>query len=90
MKCCENCKSTNYCSKRCQLSHWSIHSVPCKAISALEELEREKLYKGKSVRQVLVNEGMRRKLIIFLSSIKSRGRESSGVGNGDRVEAGSN
>ncbi len=63
LKCCENCKSTRYCSKECQKAHWSYHEVYCKAISDLVEVEKDKVYQGKSVRQVQINEKTRRKLV---------------------------
>ena len=68
LKCCDNCKSTHYCSTNCQKVHWSYHKVYCKVISDLVEVEKEKVYQGKSVRQVQVNEGTRRKLVQLIGS----------------------
>ena len=27
---CTNCMATHYCSKACQVKHWSVHKIPCK------------------------------------------------------------
>ena len=35
LKFCSGCKTTHYCSKSCQVSHWSYHSVYCRAVSDL-------------------------------------------------------
>ena len=63
VQCCSSCKSTRYCSKKCQKVHWSYHSAYCQAITDLEKFEKDKVYKGKSVRQAQVNEVTRRKLV---------------------------
>ena len=48
---CSGCKATKYCSKKCQKSHHGHHSVYCNAIRDLEKLEKDKIYKDKSVRE---------------------------------------
>ena len=63
IKCCSNCESTKYCSSECQKSHWSYHKVYCKAISKLVEVEKDKVYQGKTVRQAQLNERTKRKLV---------------------------
>ena len=63
LKCCSNCLTTKYCSKACQTSHWKHHSVWCSAISDLEKLEKEKKYKGKTVRQCQVDDKLRRRVL---------------------------
>ena len=63
LKSCGGCKSTHYCSKTCQKSHWSYHAVYCRAVSELELLERQKCYAGKTVRQAQVDDKVRRKVL---------------------------
>ena len=60
---CSHCRSTHYCSIGCQLSHRSHHKVYCGAIASLEEMEKEKLYRGFSVRQSQVDFRTKKKLI---------------------------
>ena len=48
---CGRCKSTAYCSKECQISHFYIHTPWCSTIESLEKLEKEKRYEGRTVRQ---------------------------------------
>ena len=60
---CSQCKSTHYCSIRCQLSHRSYHKGYCSAIASLEELEKDKVYRGFSVRQCQVDFQTKKKLI---------------------------
>ena len=47
---CGGCKSARYCSKTCQKRHYESHSVWCHAIEQLVEVEKDKIYSGKSVR----------------------------------------
>jgi hypothetical protein len=28
---CSGCMSTHYCTRACQLEHWSVHKLPCKS-----------------------------------------------------------
>ena len=63
LKSCGGCMSTHYCSEACQKSHWSHHAVYCRAVCDLEKLERQKRYKGKSVRLVQVDDKVRRKVL---------------------------
>ena len=63
LKFCGGCKSTHYCSKSCQLSHWSYHSIYCHAVTDLERLEKSKRYKNKSVRQSQVDDRTRLKVL---------------------------
>ena len=63
MKRCSQCKSTHYCSKRCQKDHRSHHGVYCSAIESLEKFEKDKLYHGYSVRQCQVDFRTKNKLI---------------------------
>ena len=51
LKKCGKCKFTSYCSKNCQLKHLSYHSKYCSAISDLQKLEMDKLYRNYSVRE---------------------------------------
>ena len=52
---CSGCHTARYCSKKCQKEHHEYHSVYCKAISQLEELEKDKRYGSYSVREGQVN-----------------------------------
>ena len=63
VKRCGQCKSTSYCSIGCQMSHRSCHKVYCSAIAALEQIEREKLYRGFSVRQCQMDFRTKKKLV---------------------------
>ena len=63
LKFCSGCQSTHYCSKDCQLSHWSYHSVYCRAVSDLVSLEKLKRRGNQSVRQSQVDDGTRRKVL---------------------------
>ena len=63
VKRCGDCKATSYCSIGCQMSHRGYHKAYCSAVSALEQLEREKLYRGFSVRQCQVDFRTKKKLI---------------------------
>jgi hypothetical protein len=60
---CSHCKSTHYCSIGCQLSHRSYHRSYCSAIASLEKLEKDKLYRGFSVRQCQVDFRTKKKLM---------------------------
>ena len=60
---CSHCKSTHYCSIGCQLSHRSYHKGYCAAIASLEEVEKDKLYRGFSVRQCQVDFRTKKKLM---------------------------
>ena len=62
VKRCGGCSLTSYCSKECQVSHRPHHQVYCHAISSLMKIERDKIYKDKSVRQKQVDYKMSRKL----------------------------
>ena len=63
MKRCSQCHSTLYCSKNCQKDHRFHHEVYCSAIETLEKVEREKLYRGYSVRQCQVDFRTKKRLI---------------------------
>ena len=60
---CSHCKSTHYCSMGCQLSHRSYHKGYCSAIASLEQLEKDKFYRGFSVCQCQVDFRTKKKLI---------------------------
>ena len=60
---CGQCKAVSYCSKTCQKSHRLHHTVYCSAIKSLEELEKEKLYQGFTVRQYQVDFRTKKKLL---------------------------
>ena len=60
---CGGCKATSYCSIGCQMSHHNHHKVYCAMITSLENLEREKLYHGFSVRQCQVDFRTKKKLV---------------------------
>ena len=63
LKFCSGCKTTHYCSKSCQLSHWSYHSIYCRAVSDLVSLEKSKRCINESVRQSQVDDATRRKVL---------------------------
>ena len=63
LKYCSGCKTTHYCSKTCQLAHWSYHAIYCHAVSDLERLEKSKRYGNQTVRQAQVDGGRRRKVL---------------------------
>ena len=63
VRCCGNCKAAKYCSKGCQRKHWEHHSVYCGAIVDLEQLEKEKFYRNKTVRQNQINSKVRLKML---------------------------
>ena len=63
LKYCSGCKTTHYCSKTCQLAHWSYHAIYCHAVSDLERLEKSKRYGNQTVRQAQVDDGTRRKVL---------------------------
>ena len=60
---CSHCKSTHYCSVGCQLSHRSYHKGYCSAIASLAKVEKDKLYRGFSVRQCQVDFRTKKKLM---------------------------
>lgn len=37
---CERCKSTHYCSRKCQETDWNIHKLLCRAFSAFDTTSR--------------------------------------------------
>ena len=63
---CSKCKMTWYCSKDCQRSHHGHHSNVCSAIVDLKKIETEKMYKNLSVRQVQVDDKVKRKLVSLI------------------------
>ena len=63
VKRCGHCKATSYCSVGCQMIHHNHHKVYCSMITSLENLEREKLYRGYSVRQCQVDFRTKKKLV---------------------------
>ncbi len=63
VRCCSNCKAARYCSKGCQREHWAHHSVYCDAVVKLEQLEKEKFYQNKTVRQNQINSKVRLKML---------------------------
>ena len=63
VKRCGQCLATVYCSAKCQKSHRSYHAVYCSAIEKLEDMEREKIYRGYSVRQCSVDFRTKKKLV---------------------------
>ena len=63
VKRCGKCKMTCYCSKDCQKAHHAHHSEYCSMIVDLKIIETEKLYKEKSVRQVQVDDKLKKKLV---------------------------
>ena len=61
---CGGCKATRYCSKECQRRHHSHHAVYCSNISALEDIEKAKLWHGKNtVHQRQDDLKLRRKIL---------------------------
>ena len=62
IKRCGGCKSTLYCSTVCQKSHLSYHQTYCQAITDLMELEKDKIYGDKSVRQKSMDFKMKMKI----------------------------
>ena len=63
IKRCANCKSTHYCSKKCQKSHLDHHTKYCSTIADLKKLETEKLYGNKTVRQKHLDFKTQKKLV---------------------------
>ena len=63
VKRCGESKATSYCSIGCHMSHCGYHKAYCSAVSALEQLDREKLYQGFSVGQCEVDFPTKKKLI---------------------------
>ena len=60
---CGACKSGKYCSKRCQRQHYPHHVEFCSAISELEKLELNKLYKDYSIREEQIDSKTRSKFV---------------------------
>ena len=63
IQCCGNCKVARYCSKGCQREHWAHHSVYCGAIRQLEQIEKDKFYQNKTVRQNQINSKVRLRML---------------------------
>ena len=90
VKRCSRCKSAKYCSQGCQKEHWSEHAGLCKTIHELEEIEKNKLYHNKSVRQDRANHQMKLKMMrligekpkinCYLGGVKSRMLLDTGSG----------
>ena len=60
---CGDCKSARYCSKYCQQQHFPYNVKYCSAITDLEYIERQKLYKEHSVRQEQIYVKIQNKLV---------------------------
>ena len=63
VKRCGKCKLTSYCSGKCQKSHVSYHAAYCSAISDLQKLEKEKLYRDYSVHQKQIDFRTKKKIL---------------------------
>jgi hypothetical protein len=48
---CSGCRSVRYCSRDCQLAHWSAHKELCKSIK--KKLQEEELERQKKVMEAL-------------------------------------
>ena len=60
---CSHCKSTHYCSRKCQVQHHPHHSQYCSWIVDLQKLETEKIYKGFTVRQETLDFKTQKKIV---------------------------
>ncbi len=60
---CSHCKSTLYCSKKCQKDHHPHHSKFCPWVVDLQKLETEKVYRGFSVRQETLDFKTKKKIV---------------------------
>ena len=60
---CSGCKSTWYCSTKCQNLHKEYHSPYCTAIVDLLKIETDKIYRNQSVRQEQVDVNTKRKVM---------------------------
>ncbi len=63
LKRCAKCKLAVYCSKKCQTGHFSYHDAYCSAIVECQELEKDKIYGGWSVRQSQLDFRQKKKTI---------------------------
>ena len=61
---CMKCSSGLYCSKECQLKHYSVHKLLCSSITELSQLERDKTFKDYSCSyESTMNAQQKRKLV---------------------------
>ena len=63
MKRCSRCKSTIYCSKICQKSHFMQHDSWCMTIESLKRVEMAKRYQEKTVRQCQIDAKTQSKMV---------------------------
>ena len=63
VKRCSRCKSTTYCSKECQRSHFGQHEQWCTVIESLRRVETAKRYQEKTVRQCQLDVKTQSKMI---------------------------
>ena len=63
VKRCGRCKLISYCSKDCQRLDSDNHQIYCNAIVDLQKIEKEKLYRDKTVRQKHLDWKTQRKLV---------------------------
>ena len=62
LKMCSRCKSTNYCSSKCQEKHWKEHKSLCEAIHMLKTQRSEKIM-NTGIYTAHLNPGEQQKLI---------------------------
>ena len=63
VKRCSRCKSTIYCSKICQKSHFLLHDPWCMTIESLKRVEMAKRYQDKTVRQCQIDAKTQSKMV---------------------------
>ena len=63
VKRCSKCKTTFYCSKKCQRAHIEYHAEYCSMIADLKKIQTEKWFKNFTVREKQVDDKMQKRLL---------------------------